>query len=105
MKDAWVLAAILFNFSVGLRIVKIKNWGRNLGVTAHAEIRMLLLGYFKWGSHLPRADLIRNIYNVVQLGHLVLLPILCHCDPDFLQAGFGRSHQGKAWDYELLIFL
>lgn len=99
------VAVILFNFSVGLRIFKIKNWGRNPGVTAHAEIRMLLLGCFEWGPHLPRADLIRNIYNVIQLGHLVLLSILCHCDLDFLQAGFGCSHQGKAWAYELLIFL
>ena len=73
-----VLTAILFQLFCWFEHFQNKNWEKNRGVTVQAELRMLLLGCFKWTSHLPRADLIRNVHNVIQLGHLILLPILCH---------------------------
>ena len=103
--EVQVLTTILFNPSCWFENFQNKKMGKNLQVTAQVEIRMLLLACFEYRSHLPRADLIRNVHNVIQLGHLILLPVLCHWEPDFLQAGFRCSCQGKAWDYELLVFL
>ena len=103
--EVQVLTTILFNPSCRFENFQNKKMGKNLQVTAQVEIRMLLLACFEYRSRLPRADLIRNVHNVIQLGHLILLPVLCHWEPDFLQAGFRCSCQGKAWDYELLVFL
>lgn len=76
--EVQVLATILFNLSCRFENFQNKKMGENLEVTAQVEVRMLLLGCFEWRSHLPRADLIRNVHNVIQLGHLILLPVLCH---------------------------
>lgn len=76
--EVQVLTTILFNPSYRFENFQNKKMGKNLQATAQVEIRMLLPGCFEWRSRLPRADLIRNVHNVIQLGHLILLSVLCH---------------------------